>query len=84
LPPMLLKDIAVNPALLMHLIQMEHQKKSASESQGGMSSGMTNNGIAGMVFTPGNAPKITEAAQVPSVRPQVPVQTPPLVKLFVL
>lgn len=78
LPPMLLKDIAVNPALLMHLIQMEHQKKSASESQGGMSSGMTNNGIAGMVFTPGNAPKITEAAQVPSVRPQVPVQTPPL------
>jgi RNA polymerase II C-terminal domain phosphatase-like 3/4 len=84
LPSMLLKDIAVNPTLLMHLIQMEHQKKSASETQGGMSSGMTNNGITGTVFTPGNAPKTTEAAQVPSVRPQVPVQTPPLVKLFVL
>jgi len=77
-PSMLLKDIAVNPTLLMHLIQMEHQKKSASETQGGMSSGMSNNGIAGMVFTPGNAPKTTEAAQVPSVRPQVPAQTPSL------
>lgn len=89
LPSVLLKDIAVNPTLLMHLIQMEHQKKSASETQlkvtqGVMSSGMTNNGIAGTVFTPCNAPNITEAAQVPSVRPQVPVQSPHLVELFEL
>ncbi|XP_062182227.1 RNA polymerase II C-terminal domain phosphatase-like 3 isoform X2 [Phragmites australis] len=82
--PAVLKDIAVNPAMIMHWIQMEQQKMSASEPQlkvaapGVMSSGMTSIVTAAMVLPPGNAPKTTEVAQIPSVRPQVPVQTPPL------
>ncbi|XP_062197150.1 RNA polymerase II C-terminal domain phosphatase-like 3 [Phragmites australis] len=80
--PSVLKDIAVNPTVLMHWIQMEQQKKSASEPQlkvlapGGVSSGMTSIVTAGMVLPPGSAHKITEAAQIPSVRPQIPMQTP--------
>ena len=89
LPPSLLKDIAVNPTVLMNWIKMEQQKMSASEPQqvataNAISSGMTSIGTAGMVLPPGTAPKTTEAAQVPSIRPQVPMQTPPLVKLVIL
>ncbi|OEL24270.1 RNA polymerase II C-terminal domain phosphatase-like 3 [Dichanthelium oligosanthes] len=81
--PSLLKDIAGNPQVLMNWIQMEQQKMSASEPQqvatnGAMSSGTISMGTAGMVLPPGIAPKTTEAAQVPFVRPQVPMQTPPL------
>ncbi|WVZ51525.1 hypothetical protein U9M48_002664 [Paspalum notatum var. saurae] len=85
LSPALLNDIASDPARLIHWLQTECQKMSASETQqkvatqGGMSSGMTSNGIAGTVLPPYNAPKTTGAAQqIPSVRPQVPVQSPPL------
>jgi RNA polymerase II C-terminal domain phosphatase-like 3/4 len=89
--PAVLKDIAGNPAMIMHLIKMEQQKMSATEPQlnvaatsaisGGMSSG-TSMVTAGTVLPPGSAPKTTEVAQIPSVRPQVPVQQPPLVNLF--
>ncbi|KAG2557863.1 hypothetical protein PVAP13_8NG225000 [Panicum virgatum] len=83
LPPSLLKDIAVNPTVLMNWIKMEQQKMSASEPRqvataNAISSGMTNIENAGTVLPPGNAPKTTEAAQVLSIRPQVPMQTPPL------
>lgn len=76
--PAVLKDIAVNPTVLMHWIQMEHQKRSASEPQpasGIISSGMINNVTAGMVIPPGNAPKTTEVAHIPSYRPQATSQT---------
>ncbi|RCV38333.1 hypothetical protein SETIT_8G133700v2 [Setaria italica] len=79
LPSSLLKDIAGNPTVLMNWIKMEQQKMSASEPQQvAMSSGTISIGIAGTVLPPGSAPKTTEAAQVPSVRPQVLMQTPPL------
>jgi hypothetical protein len=77
--------------MIMHLIQMEQQKMSALEPQlnvaatsaisGGMSSG-TSMVTAGTVLPPGSAPKTTEVAHIPSVRPQVPMQQPPLVNLF--
>ncbi|VAI05186.1 unnamed protein product [Triticum turgidum subsp. durum] len=76
--PAVLKDIAVNPTVLMHWIQMEHQKWSASEPQpasGIISSGMINNVTAGMVIPPGNAPKTAEVAHIPSYRPQATSQT---------
>uniref|UniRef100_A0A0A9DFH9 protein-serine/threonine phosphatase n=1 Tax=Arundo donax TaxID=35708 RepID=A0A0A9DFH9_ARUDO len=82
--PDVLKDIAGNPAMIMHWIQMEQQKMSASEPQlnvvapGGMSSGMTSTVTAATVLPPGYTPKATEVPQIPSVRPHVPVQTPPL------
>jgi RNA polymerase II C-terminal domain phosphatase-like 3/4 len=87
--PAVLKDIAVNPTVLMHWIQMEQQKRSASETQqtvtasGGISSGMISNVTAGMVIPPGNALK-TEVAQIPYNRPQGPMQTTPAVKLLLL
>lgn len=85
LPPSLLKDIAVNPTVLMNWIKMEQQKMSASEPQQvAMSSGMASIGIAGTVVPPGSALKTIEAAQVPSVRSQAPMPTPPLVKLMIL
>ncbi|KAF8694272.1 hypothetical protein HU200_038410 [Digitaria exilis] len=82
LPPSLLKDIAGNPTVLMNWIKMEQQKMSSSEPQqvsttGAMFSGTTSVGTTGTFLPPGSAPKTT-AAQVPSVRPQVPVQTPSL------
>ncbi|TVU25237.1 hypothetical protein EJB05_27726, partial [Eragrostis curvula] len=73
--PAVLKDIAGNPAMIMHLLQMEQQKMSASGPQlnaaatGGMSSGMSSMATAGTVLPPGSAPKTTEVAQIPSVRP---------------
>uniref|UniRef100_A0A453I1G8 Uncharacterized protein n=1 Tax=Aegilops tauschii subsp. strangulata TaxID=200361 RepID=A0A453I1G8_AEGTS len=76
--PAVLKDIAVNPTVLMHWIQMEHQKRSASEPQpasGIISSGMINNVTAGMVIPPGNALKTAEVAHIPSYRPQATSQT---------
>lgn len=88
--PAVLKDIAVNPTLIMHWFQMEQQKRSASEPQqkvnasSGMSSGMIGNVTAGMVIPPGNAPKTAEVGQIPSVRPQVPMQTAPVVKFLIL
>jgi RNA polymerase II C-terminal domain phosphatase-like 3/4 len=88
--PAVLKDIAGNPTMIMHLIQME-QKMSSSEPQlnvaatsgisGGMSSSMSMV-TAGTVLPPGSAPQTTEVAQVPSVRPQVPIQQLPLVSLL--
>ncbi|KQJ88441.1 RNA polymerase II C-terminal domain phosphatase-like 3 [Brachypodium distachyon] len=83
--PAVLKDIAVNPTVLMHWIQMEQQKRSASEPQqtvntlGGISSGMINNDTAGMVIPPGSALKTADAAQIPSIRPQCPTQTAPVI-----
>lgn len=80
--PAVLKDIAVNPTVLMNWIQMEQQKRSASETQqmvtasGGISSCIVSNVTAGMVIPPGNALK-TEVAQIPSNRPQGPMQTTP-------
>lgn len=81
--PAVLKDIAVNPTVLMHWIQMEQQKRSASETQqtvtasGVISSGTISNVTAGMVIPPGNALK-TEVAQNPSNKPQGPMQTTPV------
>uniref|UniRef100_A0ACD5WWV0 Uncharacterized protein n=1 Tax=Avena sativa TaxID=4498 RepID=A0ACD5WWV0_AVESA len=81
--PAVLKDIAVNPTVLMNWIQMEQQKRSASETQqtvipsGGFSSGLTSNVTAGMVISPGNALK-TEVAQIPSNRLPGPMQTTPV------
>ncbi|GJN04780.1 hypothetical protein PR202_ga22352 [Eleusine coracana subsp. coracana] len=66
--PAVLKDIASNPAMIMHLIQMEQQKMSASEPQltvaatSSMSSGI-NTVSTGTVLPPGNAPKTTEVTQ---------------------
>uniref|UniRef100_A0ACD5W707 Uncharacterized protein n=1 Tax=Avena sativa TaxID=4498 RepID=A0ACD5W707_AVESA len=81
--PAVLKDIAVNPTVLMNWIQMEQQKRSASETQqtvipsGGISRGMSSNVNAGMVIPPGNALK-TEVAQIPSNRLPVSMQTTPV------
>ncbi|XP_015617180.1 RNA polymerase II C-terminal domain phosphatase-like 3 [Oryza sativa Japonica Group] len=78
--PAMLKDIAVNPTMLMQWIQMEQQKMSASEPQQKVTAsvGMTSNVTPGMVLPLGNAPKTTEVAAVPSVRPQVPMQSAPM------
>ena len=87
--PAVLKDIAVNPTVLMHWIQMEQHKKSASETQqpvtasGGISSGMISNVTAGLTIPPDNALK-TEVAQIPSNRQQGPMQTTPVVKPLLL
>lgn len=88
LPPALLNDIASNPTRLMQWLQTERlkmsapetQQKVATQGQGGMSSAMTSNVIAGTVLPPNNAPKTTDASQqIPFVRQQVPMQqTPPL------
>ncbi|KAL6659653.1 hypothetical protein ACP70R_002482 [Stipagrostis hirtigluma subsp. patula] len=43
-----------------------------------MSGCMTSTVTAGMVLPPGNAPKTTEVAQIPSVRPQVAMQPAPM------
>ncbi|KAF0897350.1 hypothetical protein E2562_036344 [Oryza meyeriana var. granulata] len=78
--PAMLKDIAVNPTMLMQWIQMEQQKMSASEPQQKITAsiGMTSNVTTGMVLPHGNGPKTTEVAPVPSVKPQVPMQTAPV------
>uniref|UniRef100_J3N8N8 protein-serine/threonine phosphatase n=1 Tax=Oryza brachyantha TaxID=4533 RepID=J3N8N8_ORYBR len=75
--PAMLKDIAVNPTMLMQWIQMEQQKMSATEplQKVTASVGMTSNETAGMVLPLSCASKTTEAAPVPSVRSQVPMQT---------
>uniref|UniRef100_A0A0D9XSG4 protein-serine/threonine phosphatase n=1 Tax=Leersia perrieri TaxID=77586 RepID=A0A0D9XSG4_9ORYZ len=75
--PAMLKDIAVNPAMLVHWIQMEQQKMSAAEPQQKVTVpvGMASNVSTGTVLPLGNAPKTTEVAPVSSVRPQVPIQT---------
>ncbi|KAM0880422.1 hypothetical protein ACQ4PT_033586 [Festuca glaucescens] len=81
--PAVLKDIAVNPTVLMNWIQMEQQKRPASETQqtvtasGGISIGIISNVTAGMVIPPGIGLK-TEVAQIPSNRPQGPMQTTPV------
>lgn len=84
--PAMLKDIAVNPTMLMQWIQMEQQKMSASEPQQKVTAsvGMTSNVTPGMVLPLGNAPKTTEVAAVPSVRPQVPMQSAPMVTLLLV
>ncbi|KAG8090806.1 hypothetical protein GUJ93_ZPchr0011g27950 [Zizania palustris] len=78
--PAMLKDISVNPTMLMHWIQMEQQKMLASEPQQKIAAsiGMTSNVTAGMALPLGNAPKTTEVAPVASLRPQVPIQTAPV------
>ncbi|KAG8089887.1 hypothetical protein GUJ93_ZPchr0011g28923 [Zizania palustris] len=78
--PTMLKDIAVNPTMLMHWIQMEQQKMSASEPQQRVTAsiGMTSNVTAGIVLPLGNAAKATEVVPVASVRPQVPIQMVPV------
>ncbi|KAL6890193.1 hypothetical protein ACP4OV_008956 [Aristida adscensionis] len=84
LPAAVLKDIAVNPTVLVHWIQMEQQKRSASEPQlkapapGSLSGCMTSTVSAGMVLPAGSAPTTTEVAQSPSVRPPTSVQTAPM------
>ncbi|CAM0873776.1 unnamed protein product [Alopecurus aequalis] len=78
-----LKDIAVNPTVLVHWIQMEQHKRSAAETQqlvtasGGISSGVISNVTAGMIIPPGNALK-TEVAQIPSSRQHSPMKTTPV------
>ncbi|KAG1370200.1 RNA polymerase II C-terminal domain phosphatase-like 3 [Cocos nucifera] len=80
--PSLLKDIAVNPTMLMQLIQMEQQRLSAEAQQKnvGLMQNMAHassvNVLSGAVSSANVASmKSTEVGQNPAGRPQVPAQT---------
>lgn len=81
--PSLLKDIAVNPTMLMQLIQIERQRLSAETQQktAGLTHNMAHasslNGLPGVVSSANIASttKSTEVGQNPAGRPQVPAQT---------
>ena len=73
--PSLLKDIAVNPTMLMQLLKMEQQRIATEYQQ--KSAGPAVNGLS-TVISP-----VSEVGQNPAAKTQMPPQTTPMVSFSV-